>query len=113
MTHGQRGRVPIPTNEEIAEAEDLHREIVAVSAIQYGPLNYMKFAFRNGATSTASLGTEGALSLFEALTAVTLHEILRLGRFFAFAAGNSETRTDSSLEFAANVRMPDERRRAV
>ncbi len=44
---------------------------------------------------------------------VTLHEILRLGRFFAFAAGNSETRTDSSLEFAANVRMPDERRRAV
>ncbi|MGA8714053.1 MAG: hypothetical protein WB647_13675 [Roseiarcus sp.] len=38
MTHGQRGRVPIPTNEEIAEAEDLHREIVAVSAIQYGPL---------------------------------------------------------------------------
>ena len=27
--------------------------------------------------------------------AVTLHEILRPGRFFAFAAGNSETRTDS------------------
>ena len=25
---------------------------------------------------------------------VTLHEILRLGRFFAFAAGNSETRTN-------------------
>ncbi|MGA9847776.1 MAG: hypothetical protein WBQ45_09065 [Roseiarcus sp.] len=70
MTHGQRGRVPIPTNEEIAEAEDLHREIVAVSAIQYGPLNYMKFAFRNGATSTASLGSEGALSLLEALTAL-------------------------------------------
>ena len=43
----------------------------------------------------------------------TLHEILRLGRFFAFAAGNSKTRKDSSLEFAANVRMPDERRRAV
>ncbi len=52
------------------------------------------------------------VSVIEAV-AVTLHEILRLGRFFAFAAGNSETRTDSSLEFAANVRMPDERRRAV
>ena len=49
----------------------------------------------------------------KAAPGVTLHEILRLGRFFAFAAGNSETRTDSSLEFAANVRMPDERRRAV
>ena len=70
MTYGQSGRVPIPTNEEIAEAEDLHREIVAVSAVQYGPLNYMKFAFRNGATSTASLGADGALSLLEALTAL-------------------------------------------
>ncbi len=70
MTYSQHGRVPIPTNEEIEEAEDLHREIVAVSAIQYGPLNYMKFAFRNGATSTASLGPDGALSLLEALTAL-------------------------------------------
>lgn len=70
MSYGQGGRVPIPTNEEIAEAEELHREIVAVSAIQYGPLNYMKFAFRNGATSTASLGADGALSLLEALTSL-------------------------------------------
>jgi hypothetical protein len=70
MSYGQGGRVPIPTNEEIVEAEELHREIVAVSAIQYGPLNYMKFAFRNGVTSTASLGADGALSLLQALTAL-------------------------------------------
>ncbi len=70
MMSGHGGRVPLPTNEEIAEAEELHREIVAVSGIQYGPLNYMKFAFRNGATSTASLSADGALSLLEALTAL-------------------------------------------
>ena len=57
--------------------------------------------------------TGGKIGFATIYAGVTLHEILRLGRFFAFAAGNSETRTDSSLEFAANVRMPDERRRAV
>jgi hypothetical protein len=31
---------------------------------------------------------------------VTLHEILRLGRFFAFAAGNSETRDDGQTRSA-------------
>jgi hypothetical protein len=44
-----------------------------------------------------------------ASTVVTLHESVRLRRFCAFAAENSEPRTGLSLEFAANVRMQDVR----
>jgi len=44
---------------------------------------------------------------------VTLYEIVRTRRFCVFAAGNGETRTDSSLEFAVNVRMPEARWRAT
>jgi hypothetical protein len=60
-------RVPIPTKEEIDEAVRLDREVVAVSAIQNGPVAYMKFAFSNGEASTVSLGTVGAFNLIEAL----------------------------------------------
>ena len=67
MQYGQGGRVPIPTQEEIDEAHALNREIVAVSAVSNGPMNYMKFAFHNGDTSTVWLGTNGAFCLLEAL----------------------------------------------
>ena len=40
------------------------------------------------------------MNLLSRRSVVTLHEILRLGRFFAFAAGNSETRTDETGNFA-------------
>jgi hypothetical protein len=67
MRHGQGERVPIPTTDEIADVILEDREIVAVSAVKYGPLIYMKFAFHNGDISTAALGPNGQLRLIEAL----------------------------------------------
>jgi len=67
MRRGQGDRVPLLTKDEIDEAVRLDREIVAVSAVQFGPSIYMKFAFHNGDTSTVSLGTPGGFHLIEAL----------------------------------------------
>jgi hypothetical protein len=67
---GQGQRVPIPTQDEIAEAEALGREIVACSAVTFGPLKYMKVAFRNGDISTVSLGMLGGYRLLRALKTI-------------------------------------------
>ena len=47
------------------------------------------------------------------ISAVTLHESVRMPRFRKIAAGNSEIKTGLCLVFAANVRMVDGRRRAA
>ena len=67
MRRGQGGRVPIPTRAEIDKSEAQSREIVACSGVRLGPPIYMKFAFNNGDSSTASLGPTGAHHLLSAL----------------------------------------------
>ena len=67
-------------------------------------IRHDRSAVRNAVLEPWNNGqTEGQINRLKTLkrsmygrAGVTLHEILRLGRFFAFAAGNSETRTNSS-----------------
>jgi len=67
---GEAGHVPLPTKTETDEAHKLHREVVACSAVKYGPLIYMKVAFHNTGTSTVYLDEDGALHLLRALKAL-------------------------------------------
>jgi hypothetical protein len=70
MGYGSGGKVPLPTKSEIDEAHALDREVVACSAVRYGPMTYMKVAFHNGDTSTVWLGSNGAFRLLRALKAI-------------------------------------------
>jgi hypothetical protein len=70
MRYGEGDSVPIPTKEEIDYAAMNSLEVVAVSAVQIGPLNYMKFAFHNNDTSTVCVGPVGGYHLLEALKAL-------------------------------------------
>ena len=55
----------------------------------------------------------GGIVFTKFTVSVTLRETVRLERLFVFAAGNAETKTGSSLEYAANGRTPDGRPRAA
>jgi hypothetical protein len=70
MRHGQGGRLPIPTEAELAEAISLDREVVACSGKRFGSLIAVTVAFHNGDISTVSLDEHAALCLFAALKAL-------------------------------------------
>ena len=63
-------RVPYPTKDAFNEAVASDREIIACSAVPYGPLTAMNIAFRSGDISTVYIAELGALNLAKALTAL-------------------------------------------
>jgi hypothetical protein len=62
--------MPVPTKEDITAAVSQEREIVACSAVRYGPLIALSIALHNGDTATVILEPVGRHNLLSALKAL-------------------------------------------
>lgn len=70
MRNGSRGRVPLPTVDEMAEAFSSEREIDACCILKKGPMTFLKCGFRSGDTATVALSLHGATALLAALKGI-------------------------------------------
>jgi hypothetical protein len=67
MRRGHGERLPVPSLQDLTEVSAAGHEVVACSALRYGPRSIMSIACHSGDIATVCLDEHAAFCLFEVL----------------------------------------------